>query len=142
LFLLGTAALLAAAAGRRTPALSSIPDDAVHLSVISAARARHEILLLAPSPDRSTYEQNLRELVAMVSSEGHVLPVDAAIAECWATLLPMSLPVIEPDGSSAELDDDNRLVVATAIVRNLTLLEAPQPYHAALAGLRLRTCPP
>jgi hypothetical protein len=118
--------------------LEGVSRSAAHVSVISFGRALHEIARLAPSGARASYLQNLETLTAMVRDQGHLLVVDDRIGRTWAQLLVMDLKVTQPDGGSADLDDDNRIVVATAIQRNLTLVESPQPYQATLPKLAVQ----
>ena len=128
MYLLSTQATLDAAAGM-SGRLATVEAADIHLSVISAARAKSEI---SQSKGASVYLRNLRRLVSLVKSHGHLIPVDETVADRWAELLYTDLQVTE-NGLNVALDDDNRLVVATALVFNLVLLEAPQPYHETLS---------
>ncbi|WP_187830037.1 PIN domain-containing protein [Siccirubricoccus phaeus] len=138
MYLLGTQALLDAASGSHAQLmqwLDGVSRGAIHLSVISFGRALHEVTQLAPSGDRSCYLQNLETLTAMVRDQGHLLAVDDRIGRTWAHLLSMDLKMTQPSGETVDLDDDNRIVVATALQRNLTLVEPAQPYQATLPKL-------
>jgi hypothetical protein len=76
----------------------------------------------------------------MAEDSNHLLGMDRVTAVEWAALLAMTLIVEDPIDGPADLDDDSRAVVATALQYNLTLLEEPQPYHGTLSGrLRVQT---
>lgn len=142
MYLLSTPALLDVVTGSHPtaqPWVQTVRHRDIHLCTISVGRARYEITLRAPSAMRMTMHGNLSALVAAVRAYGNILAVDERMADEWARLLRLPLTVNQPNGQPADLDDDNRIVVACAVQFRLQLVEEAQPYHSQVPGLTVQT---
>ena len=79
--------------------------------------------------------QQWRRLLAAARREfdalGAIIPVDLEIADAWSAHL-RGRDLFEEDpitGDRELLGEDTRLIIATAIARNLTLVTRREPYH-------------
>ncbi len=81
---------------------------------------------------------NIQALVAAVNTIGNMLDVDLQVAREWSDMLALSLTVNQPNGGHADLDDDNRMVLAAALHFHLLLVEEQQPYHILVPGLSVQ----
>ena len=72
----------------------------------------------------------------LAHSNNRIEPFDTQAALKWSDLLPLDLQVYDPNtGSAVDMPDADRMILAIAIDRRLTLIERPQPYHAVMSGL-------
>ena len=120
-------------------------DTSVSISVVSIGYARARIEMLTDTADRKKYEFILNTIVNGFKKSG-ILHVDESIATSWATLLgvddrPERYQSGRGGSRRVKLSDADLLVVATALKRNLTLVEPAQPYHADFSsyGLTVET---
>jgi len=79
----------------------------------------------------------LKQLVATANRHGTVYPFDQEAAELFGKILNRTLPYWH-EGTEIPLPNLLRMIVATALARNLTLVEHEQPYHELLSDLRVR----
>ncbi len=152
-YLLGTEALIDFARRTDNPVwrwLRAIPvsrfQGAFHASVVSFGQWRSTIdnnrsIDAAIRHTWNTAYAALRR--EFVSPEGRLLGVDAETAEVWARLRELELEYLDPrSGTRGKLAQDDRLIVATALARDLVLVERHQPYHVKLSGLGLQVHDP
>jgi toxin FitB len=99
-----------------------VPDEALHLSVLTLGEIRKGVEALGPGPRRETLRLWLEsELPAWF--EDRLLPVDAAVADRWGRLLGQverSIPAIDGLLAATALHHELRLVT-----RNLTDFDLP-----------------
>lgn len=119
------------AAAGQSGVIKTFSETDINVSVISVARAEFIINQVVPQNSRAQNINALKNVAALARANHNVLPVDEIVARVWSALLPMNLDY-QSSTAITPLDDDQRLVVATAIAYNLTLIESPQPYHATL----------
>lgn len=123
--------------------MAQIPQGSVEISVLSIGQAQREIAKLCSASTREKLLRSLRRIeAAMIGKDREhdgVVPFDAEAARIWAELADADLTYIvrRPHGSEEEksLGHVARLVVASALARGATLVEAPQPYHGKIARL-------
>ena len=86
-----------------------------------------------PKHGRGEWRRLLQEGRRPFLEQGTLIDVDLPIVDTWAASL-RGLQLLEADdgGEGAALGDDERLVIATAIARRLTLVAPPEPYLDAL----------
>lgn len=58
-----------------------------------------------------------------------LFPFDEDMARIWADILPIDMVFENPDGHRVMLQPDSKQIIATAIKRDLALIEREQPYH-------------
>ena len=81
------------------------------------------------NPERDNWRRLLSEARRQFNDAGLVIDVDQSIVDVWAALRGLGLDY--DDGEA--VGDDELLVVATAIARDLTLVTRPEAYHQKIA---------
>ena len=117
--------------------LTGISLQQIEISAVSVGQALATIQQNSNGAVRNSFERQLEKLVTTVRSTQGVIPFDEDAARIWADLEARSLEYRMPDDSVTELSLASRMVVATALLHEATLVESPQPYHAAIAGLHV-----
>lgn len=145
-YLLSTQALLDRLSGkpeyRIIPWLNRVHTTrtAVWISVLSIGVAKQQIGQTG-GMRHSAWKVALDETVRKMSD--CILPVEADCMQAWADLLNHPAPLKrQPTRNSprlADLDDIDRLVVATALARQWTLIERSQPYQSLIPQLQVET---
>lgn len=82
-----------------------------------------------PAPERDHWRRLLAEARRDFAGQGALIDIDAAIAAEWSRLRGLLLHY--DDGE--EVGDDELLVVATALARDLTLVARREGYHQEIA---------
>ena len=95
--------------------LADVDEDRVFLSVITLGELRHGIEGLAAGRRRSRLDAWLRDELPL-RFEGRVLPIDAAVADAWGTI------VARRDRAGHPIGSLDALIAATAEVHALTLV--------------------
>lgn len=120
-------------------------NTSIAISVVSIGYARARVESLSKAADRQKYGYILDTIVSGFE-KNLILPIDEKTVATWATILDNDEPPERyqsgRSGSTRiELSDADLLVVATALTKNLTLVEPAQPYHAAFStyGISLET---
>ncbi|GAB7552248.1 hypothetical protein NRB_17500 [Novosphingobium sp. 11B] len=117
---------------------SATPANQVELSAVSIGQVLDLLAGIAHGGRRQAFENALNSFVALVNNYGNVVAFDEACARQWPDLLGVPLPHVTSTGVQSDLSAASRMVVATALARNATLIEDPQPYHAQVGGLRVQ----
>lgn len=146
-YLLGTHALVTLV--RRVPSpvkkwADGIPatGDQIYISVVSVGQIQAEIDRFPSSdPQKSLWQAHFRAAIATFSPS-YVLSIDEVIAMRWATLLPLTLTTTDKSGQQVSLAADSRLVLATAMERNLVVVDAIEQCHQVLAAHGMRCFDP
>ena len=145
LYLLSTQVLLDIL-GKQSPGtqwMTTAPAGSVEISVVSIGQAQRYIGKLSSASEREKLMRALRRIEATVTGKNRehegVVPFDGEAARIWAELADADLPYIVRNPGHPErevpLGATGRMVVATALARSGTLIEAPQPYHERIARL-------
>jgi predicted nucleic acid-binding protein len=146
-YLLGTHALVELVRRVSNPVKTwadGIPatGDQIYISVVSIGQIQSEIDQLLPSdPQKSLWQAHFRAAVATFSPS-YVLGIDKSIAMRWATLLPLTLTTTDKSGQQVALAADSKLVLATAMERNLIVVDPSEQCHQVLAAHGLRSFDP
>lgn len=98
-------------------------QNGLFASVVSLGILAHGVERLAPS-DRSHWRRLYQEGRRKLEDQGGIVFVDYAVVDAWQGALRADA-FIPPNGKS--IGEDQRLVYATAIARNLTLVTAASP---------------
>ena len=112
------------------------------VSVVSLGQIQAEIdQLPASDPQKPLWQAHFRAAIATFSPS-YVLDIDEAITMRWATLLPLPLSTTDKSGQQVALAADSKLVLATAMERNLIVVDAIEQCHQILAARGLRSFDP
>lgn len=118
---------------------TSVPQQNINISVISVAQAEIAINELPPGdPNRAPLTTNLEFVTAIAESEDRLRNVDRTAAGRWAAIAPLNLA----RKAGGALGTDTRMVVATALARDLTLVVVRDNWTDALKGHGLRIVDP
>ncbi len=118
---------------------AGVPQQYVNISVISVAQAQIAISELRPDDsNRTPLTINLDFVTASAESEDRLRDIDRPAAGRWATIAPLDLR----RRAGGALGTDTRLVVATALAHDLTLVVARDHWTDALKGHGLRIVDP
>jgi predicted nucleic acid-binding protein len=113
--------------------LNSVASTELYTSVIAVAAARETIGALASSAKaRDRQLLNLQQVLARLKADGMtILPFEQEHADEWANWRVEPLAVSRGDRVE-EAPQDTRMIIATATVRGLCLVEPFETYHASL----------
>jgi predicted nucleic acid-binding protein len=141
IYLLSTQVLLDLLTGEEPIAtwLRGIPLQPVEISAVSIGQALETIQQVKSIAARKNLERQLSIIVATANNSQGVIPFDEDAAGIWSELQGMTLKYRKPDGTMTDLSSESRMVVATALDRGATLVEAPQPYHQAIQRLTVES---
>ena len=106
-----------------------MPGDTLFVSVIALGQAAHMVETLGPD-ERPAWRRLLAEGRRTLSARGRVIDVDLDVVAAWANGLRGNPALTEKDpesGKEVPLPEDDRLVIATAISRNYSLVTARTP---------------
>lgn len=150
-YLLGTQTLLDRISGKsKYPIrtwLDSLPTEsnAVYLSAVSIGYARSTIEGIRNAAKRQKYMSILENVVRGFERNG-IVPVDNDIADTWSALIAggktwEKYSAGRKGSPIVRMVDAELLVHATALTRNMTLVEPEQPCHSEMAtyGLAVET---
>jgi predicted nucleic acid-binding protein len=108
------------------PAGSELFVSVVSLGIVSAS-IEH-----LPAAERGAWRRLLAEARRTLLERRALLQVDLDVVDAWSTL--RDLEIFEDDGDGpAPVGEDERLVIATAIARDLTLVAARVGYLDVIA---------
>ena len=96
--------------------LESVPDEALHLSVLSIGEMRDGVERLKDSPKKRERLRVWLEQEVPDWFEGRILPVDTAVADRWGRLISEGRAIGKP------LPAVESLLAATALVHGLRLV--------------------
>jgi predicted nucleic acid-binding protein len=101
-------------------------DREVRVSVISLGALRAEIDAIIDPAERENWDRRFQITFSRLRSDGRILDVELRISLEWAILKNMGDLV---DKGGREIGDDERLVIATAIIERLILVtSSPERY--------------
>lgn len=110
-----------------------VPAQDIHASVVSVAHVQAEILATPIDEGREVMDLALRAFVSFARRSNTLELFDECAGAVFARIAHLDLLI---DGDEY-MGDMFRMVVATAIDRNLVLIESAQPYHGQIDGLRV-----
>lgn len=113
--------------------ITTVPASDVHVSAVTLAHLQAEIAEIPVEDGRLELDQALRSFTAYARRANAIEVFDEEAARAYATLA--FGPFLLDDGTP--LGDMSLMVVATAIDRNLELVEERQPYHSEIGNLRI-----
>lgn len=107
----------------------------VQISAVSIGQALELIQQRANPAKRNDYERQLDKLLLIARANQNIIPFDEEAAKIWTDLKVRTLDYKVPGGGATQLSSESRMVVASTMAQGAQLVEAPQPYHAAIPGL-------
>lgn len=113
--------------------LRQLGADRVRVSIVTLGVVEADLQSMANEPDFAQFDQALRSFEAFARRMGCIEPFDGHVVRVWARLLNQHLTTETDDDGVEDLGDIDRMVVATAIERNLILIDRPRIYHQQLA---------
>lgn len=103
----------------------------LYVSVISIGQVRAEIEAKpASDANKALWQAHFQDAIRRFRQ--HTVEVDLAIANRWAALLPLDLGRLDAKAGVVSVAADSRLVLATAMARNYTLVDKTDLCHAML----------
>ncbi|KQS78832.1 hypothetical protein ASG25_09365 [Rhizobium sp. Leaf384] len=105
----------------------------IHASVVSVAHVQAEILSTPIEEGREVMDLALRAFVSFARRNNALELFDEGAGSVFSRIAQLDLRVDDDE----DLGDMSRMVVATAIDRNLVLIEGAQQYHGEIDGLRV-----
>ena len=135
IYLLSTQSLLDLLTGQ--PDMETWMKDkqarSVEISSVSVGQVLRQIHAETNVAERKELESAFEKLLMVFRAYRGVMPFDEPASKTWSTLCSMTLM----HDASAELSSESRMVVATALTRNATFVDANRPYHADLPSLNV-----
>lgn len=135
IYLLSTQSLLDLLTGE--PKMEAWKRDkqarSVEISTVSLGQVLRIIQAETDPLERKSLELEFEKLLSAFRIYQGIIPLDESSAKIWANLLSMKLM----HDSSKELSSESRMIVATALARNATLMDEKRPYHADLPSLNV-----
>nr|WP_250808494.1 hypothetical protein [Neorhizobium tomejilense] len=112
-----------------------VPRGAVYLSAVSLGVVEQSIRETPGSQGRDDLDRYFRRVLSMARTHSNIEVFGESTASIWARLGDHDLQVY--DDGVRPMTDVERMVVATALERNLVLVEAGQAYHAQIPELKV-----
>ncbi len=110
-----------------------VPAQDIHASVVSVAHVQAEILSTPIEEGREVLDLALRTFVSFARRNSTLELFDEGAGAVFSRIAHLDLRTDDDE----ELGDMSRMVVATAIDRNLVLIEGAQSYHRQIDSLRV-----
>jgi predicted nucleic acid-binding protein len=111
------------------------PAQSVEVSSVSIGQAYIEIAKVGDVAFRKQLEGDFEKILLTLQAYQGIVPFEGNAPKVWATLASMTLM----HDQTRELSPESRMVVATALTRNATLVDKPRPYHAQLPTLKVQS---
>jgi predicted nucleic acid-binding protein len=112
-----------------------VPRGAVYLSAVSLGVVEQAIRETPAKEGRDDLDRYFRRVLSLARTHSNVETFGEATASIWARLGDRDLQVF--DDGVRPMSDTERMVVATALERNLVLVEAGQAYHSQVPDLKV-----
>jgi hypothetical protein len=109
--------------------------QSTEVSSVSIGQAYIEIAKVDDIAYRRQLESDFEKMLLTFQAYQGIVPFEGNAPKVWATLTSMTLMYDQ----LKELSPESRMVVATALTRNATLIENPRPYHAQLPALKVQS---
>lgn len=113
----------------------SVAPDEISVSVVTLGQIEAEVLATGVDEGHDEMDAAYRTFKSLAGRTNNIETFDEEIASVWARLRFIDLPYVTAANHTVQVPDPSRMVIATAIVRKLALIERSQPYHALLRDL-------
>jgi predicted nucleic acid-binding protein len=116
----------------------TVQASAIKLSSVSIGQALYQIEQERDANLRAELEDALEKTIRSLQIYEGIVPFNASAAITWSKLMHMKL--LHQDGSNPiEVSSESRMVVATALDKGFTLVDAPRPFHSTVHGLNVKS---
>lgn len=111
------------------------PLQMIEVSSVSIGQAQRLIDAQIDPGLRKELSEELDKLLLSLRRFQSIVPFDDSAARTWATLMGMGDLKFD---DNQELSPEGRMVVAVALTRNATLIDARRPYHEKIPTLTVQ----
>ena len=116
----------------------TVQANSIKLSSVSIGQALYQIEQEQDANLRAELDDALEKTIRSLQIYEGIVPFDASAARTWSKLMRMKL--LHQDGSNPiPVSSESRMVVATALAKGFTLVEAARPFHSAVLGLKVKS---
>jgi predicted nucleic acid-binding protein len=116
----------------------TVQASSIKLSSVSIGQALYEIEQQQDANLRAELNDALEKTIRSLEIYDGVVPFDGNAAMTWSKLMRMKL--LHKDGSNPiDVSSESRMVVATALDKGFTLVDASRPFHSSVQGLKVKS---
>jgi predicted nucleic acid-binding protein len=116
----------------------TVQANSIKLSSVSIGQALYQIEQERDANLRAELDDALEKTIRSLQIYEGIVPFDASAARIWSKLMHMKL--LHKDGSNPiEVSSESRMVVATALAKGFTLVDAARPFHSTVQGLKVKS---
>ena len=116
----------------------TVQASSIKLSSVSIGQALYEIEQQEDANLRAELNDALEKTIRSLQIYDGIVPFDANAAMTWSKLMHMKL--LHKDGSNPiDVSSESRMVVATALDKGFTLVDASRPFHSTVPGLKVKS---
>lgn len=116
----------------------TVQASSIKLSSVSIGQALYQIEQEQHANLRAELNDALEKTIRSLQIFEGIVPFDASAAMTWSKLMHMKL--LHKDGSNPiEVSSESRMVVATALDKGFTLVDAARPFHSTVQGLKVKS---
>lgn len=117
---------------------TTVLASSIKMSSVSIGQALREIERVEDANLRAELNDSLEKTIRGLQIYDGIVPFEANTAITWSKLMRMKL--VHRDGPNpVEVSSESRMVVATALEKGFTLVDAPRPFHSAVRGLKIKS---
>jgi predicted nucleic acid-binding protein len=114
----------------------TVQANSIKLSSVSIGQALYQIEQEQDANLRAELDDALEKTIRSLQIYEGIVPFDASAARTWSKLMRMKL--LHQDGSNPiEVSSESRMVVATALAKGFTLVDAARPFHSTVQRLKV-----
>jgi len=114
----------------------TVQANSIKLSSVSIGQALYQIEQEQDANLRAELDDALEKTIRSLQIYEGIVPFDASAARTWSKLMRMKL--LHQDGSNPiEVSSESRMVVATALAKGFTLVDAARPFHYTVQRLKV-----
>jgi predicted nucleic acid-binding protein len=116
----------------------TVQANSIKLSSVSIGQALYQIEQEQDANLRAELYDALERTVRSLQIYEGIVPFDASAAMTWSKLMQMKL--LHKDGPKPiPVSSESRMVVATALDKGFTLVDAARPFHSTVQGLKVKS---
>jgi predicted nucleic acid-binding protein len=114
----------------------TVQANSIKLSSVSIGQALYQIEQEQDANLRAELDDALEKTIRSLQIYEGIVPFDASAARTWSKLMRMKL--LHQDGSNPiPVSSESRMVVATALAKGFTLVDAARPFHSTVQRLKV-----
>jgi predicted nucleic acid-binding protein len=114
----------------------TVQANSIKLSSVSIGQALYQIEQEQDANLRAELDDALEKTIRSLQIYEGIVPFDVSAARTWSKLMRMKL--LHQDGSNPiPVSSESRMVVATALAKGFTLVDAARPFHSTVQRLKV-----